>query len=69
MIAAFLDPPDQILMDHREDACCRAAADGDGGLDFRQNLVAGGRGKPGRRFGHWQGQEDGDVLAVLVLDQ
>lgn len=63
----LLDPPDQILVDHREDARCRSAAHGDGCLDFRQDTVAGGRRKFGRRFGPRQGQKDGDVLAMLAF--
>jgi hypothetical protein len=63
----LLDPPAQILVDHREDARCRAPAHCDGRLDFRQDTVQGGRGEFGWRFGHWQGQEDSDVLAVLAF--
>src|SRR5580692_4321088 len=44
LVAVLLDPPGQILIDHREDARCRAAAHGDGCLDFRQDTVAGGCG-------------------------
>src|SRR5580693_7755005 len=67
LVAVLLDPPGQILIDHREDARCRAAAHGDGCLDFRQDTVAGGRGEFGRRLGHWHGQIYGDVLAVLAF--
>jgi len=63
----LLDPPAQILVDHREDARCRSPAHCDGRLDFRQDTVQGGRGEFGWRFGHWQGQEDSDVLAVLAF--
>ncbi len=67
VVAMLLDPPAQILVDHREDARCRAPAHCDGRLDFRQDTVQGGRGEFGSRFGHWQGQEDSDVLAMLAF--